>query len=105
MGSTRRPNLMQRLCMTGTEQHAPRGAAGSGTQLGQLAVRGSHRSCTELRQLYEEAPPALGQPEPRAVHGQQELRVNALGTAGKGTLWEPLAASGPEALRDSEWSH
>ena len=25
-----------------------------------------------------------------------------LGTAGRGTLWEPRAASGPEELRDSE---
>ena len=24
------------------------------------------------------------------------------GAAGRGTLWEPLAASGPEELRDSE---
>ncbi len=28
-----------------------------------------------------------------------------LGTASRGTLWELRVASGPEKLRDSEWSH
>jgi hypothetical protein len=40
---------------------------------------------------------------PRAGRGSYASTHAHLGTAGRGTLWEPLAASGLEELRDSEW--
>ncbi len=39
---------------------------------------------------------------PRAGCGSYASTHARLGTAGRGTLWEPRAASGPEELRDSE---
>ncbi len=58
--------------MTGTEPHAPRGAA-------------------------------WAQPGPQAAGRRSYTSTHAhLGTAGRGTLWEQRAASGPEELRDSE---
>jgi hypothetical protein len=38
---------------------------------------------------------------PRAGRGSASTHAH-LGTAGRETLWEPRAASGPEELRDSE---
>ena len=63
--------------MTGTEPHAPRGTAGSGTNWD----RG-----------------------PRAGHGRGSYASTQarLGTAGRETLWGSRAASGPEELLDSE---
>ena len=90
--------------MTGTEPHAPRGAAGRGTQPGPLAVTGHARAarrCTKRhRRLW-------AQPGRLAVTGRGSYASTHahLSTAGSETLWGSRAASGPEELRDSEWSH
>ncbi len=62
-------------------------------------MRGPRRSCTAL---YEAAPPAVG---PTGTTGRAlaaEATHAHLGTAVRGTLWEPRVTSGPEELRDSE---
>jgi hypothetical protein len=63
--------------MTGTEPHAPRGAAGRGPNRDRWPCAG--------RGSYVSTHAHLG-----------------TGTAGRETLWGPRAASGQEELRDSE---
>ncbi len=65
-------------------------------------MRGPRRSCTAL---YEAAPPAMGPmgTTGRARAAEATRRHMHISTAaGRGTLWEPRTASGPEELRDSE---
>ncbi len=57
--------------------------------------------------LYEAGPPAVGPTGTTFRAGRRSYASTHahLGIAGRETLWEPLAASGPEELRGSEWSH
>jgi hypothetical protein len=77
MGCTGRPNLIhchQRLRMTGTEPHAPRGTAGRGPNWDRgprAGHAGAARRCTKRHRLL------WAQPGPLAVHGPRELRVDA----------------------------
>jgi hypothetical protein len=50
--------------------------------------------------LYEAAPPAV---DPAGTTGR--ARAAHLGTAGRGTLWEQQAASGPKELHDSKLTY
>jgi hypothetical protein len=57
--------------------------------------------CTKLHHLQ------WAQPGPLAARRLRKLHIDTahLCTARSRTLWEPLAAIGPEELCDSEWSH
>ena len=88
--------------MTGTEPHAPRGTAGQGPTgtvgraLATLELHGAVRSGTAGRgPNRDHGPPRTGCRSYASTHAH-------LGTAGRWTLWESRAASGPQELRDSE---
>jgi hypothetical protein len=84
--------------MTGTEPHAPRGAAGRGPNRdsGPYAeLHGAVRSGTTGCRPNRDHGPCAGRGSYASTHAH-------LGTAGCGTLWEPRAASGPEELHKSE---
>ena len=82
--------------MTGTEQHAPRGTAGRGTNWHRgpcAGYAGAVRRCTKRHcRLW-----AL--PGTRAVHGPRELRVDDISAP---PAARPFVDRGPEELRDSE---
>jgi hypothetical protein len=118
--------------MTGTEPHAPRGTAGRGPnwdrgpradhagaarrctsaghrrprdQLGPWAVRGPRRSCTAL---YNAAPSAVGSTgtigRVRAA-GATRRRMLISAPPAASPFLGSRAASGPEELRNSEWTY
>jgi hypothetical protein len=96
----------RRLRMTGTEPHASRGSAGSGTQPRPQALPCSMRATPELHGAVRRGTAGRGPNRdhlPRTGRGGYASTHAHLGTTGRGPLWEPRAASGPEELRDSEW--
>jgi hypothetical protein len=104
---TAQPDALRhrRLRMTGTEPHAPGGAADSGLKqdCGPCAAHaGAARRCTKRHRRPWAQPGPWAARGPRAGFGSYASTHAHLGTAGRGTLWEPRAASGPEELRDSE---
>ncbi len=94
----------QRLHMTGTEPHAPRGAAGLGPNRNRgscAGQAGGARRCTKRQRRPSAQPGPLAARVP-VGRGSYAATHAHLGTDCRGTLWEPRAASGPEELRDSE---
>jgi hypothetical protein len=89
--------------MTGTEPHAPRGTAGRGPNWDRgprAGHAGAARRCKKRHRLCglnRDHGPCTGR-------GSFASTDAHLGTAGREALcqWGPLAASGPEELRDSE---
>jgi hypothetical protein len=92
-----------RLRMTCIEQHDPRGAAGRGP----TGTAGSAQATPELHCTVRSGTDGHGpKPDPvaRAARGPRKLRVDTCTSRHRRQL-DPLAASGPEALCDSELTY
>ncbi len=91
--------------MTGTEPHAPRGTTGRGPNWDR-GPRAGHAGAA--RALYEAAPPAVGSTgtigRARAA-GATRRRMHISAPPAARAILGSRAASGPEKMRDSEWSH
>jgi hypothetical protein len=90
--------------MTGTEPHAPRCTAGRGLNWDRRP-RAGHAGGSELHGAVRKGTAGCG---PNRDHGQCTSRGSYASThahLSTACVWEPLAASGPGELRDSERSH